>query len=119
MCKNAADEKLRLSMRRFADLHGSPAAVVLVSGDVNFSSDLCDIRHRYVHTFICFKSYKSFKFEFFRKKMHVILLHNELCSESLILCANEHYNYTHLVEMLPLRNALRVSTIYFITAITF
>lgn len=34
-------------MRRFADLHGSPAAVVLVSGDVNFSSDLNDIRHRY------------------------------------------------------------------------
>ncbi|XP_050521810.1 meiosis regulator and mRNA stability factor 1 [Daktulosphaira vitifoliae] len=89
VCKNAADEKLRLSMRRFADLHGSPAAVVLVSGDVNFASDLCDIRHR--------------------KKMHVILLHNELCSESLILCANEHYNYTHLVEMLPLRNALRQS----------
>jgi len=46
--------------------------------------------------------------------MHVILLHNELCSESLILCANEHYNYTHLVEMLPLRNALRVSIIYVI-----
>lgn len=45
--------------------------------------------------------------------MHVILLHNELCSESLILCANEHYNYTHLVEMLPLRNALRVSVINF------
>jgi len=45
--------------------------------------------------------------------MHVILLHNELCSESLILCANEHYNYTHLVEMLPLRNALRVSKINF------
>ncbi|VVC29950.1 OST-HTH/LOTUS domain,NYN domain, limkain-b1-type,Marf1, conserved domain,PIN domain-like,Marf1, RNA [Cinara cedri] len=87
VCKNAADEKLRLSMRRFADLHGSPAAVVLVSGDVNFASDLCDIRHR--------------------KKMHVILLHNELCSESLILCANEHHNYTHIVEMLPLRNALR------------
>lgn len=35
-------------MRRFADLHGSPAAVVLVSGDVNFASDLCDIRHRYI-----------------------------------------------------------------------
>jgi len=49
VCKNAADEKLRLSMRRFADLHGSPAAVVLVSGDVNFASDLCDIRHRYIY----------------------------------------------------------------------
>lgn len=49
--------------------------------------------------------------------MHVILLHNELCSESLILCANEHHNYTHIVEMLPLRNALRVCMIYFINSI--
>lgn len=57
---------------------------------------------------------KLLKFKFSRKKLHVILLHNELCSESLILCANEHYNYTHLVEMLPLRNALRVSKIIFI-----
>lgn len=44
--KNAADEKLRQSMRRFADTHGFPAAVVLVSGDINFASDLCDLRHR-------------------------------------------------------------------------
>lgn len=58
--------------------------------------------------------YKLFYFLYFRKKIHVILLHNELCSESLILCANEHYNYTHLVEMLPLRNALRVSEMNFI-----
>lgn len=49
--------------------------------------------------------------------MHVILLHNELCSESLILCANEHHNYKHIVEMLPLRNALRVSIICFINTI--
>ncbi|KAL1116231.1 hypothetical protein AAG570_005726 [Ranatra chinensis] len=82
--KNAADEKLRHSMRRFADIHGFPAAIVLVSGDINFAPDLCDLRHR--------------------KKIHIILVHNEMCSESLILCANEHYVFSSLVETLPHRN---------------
>lgn len=44
--KNAADEKLRQSIRRFADIHGSPAAIILISGDINFAADLCDLRHR-------------------------------------------------------------------------
>lgn len=44
--KNAADDKLRQAMRRFADIHGPPAAIMLISGDINFSSDLCDLRHR-------------------------------------------------------------------------
>ncbi|XP_065214486.1 meiosis regulator and mRNA stability factor 1-like isoform X2 [Planococcus citri] len=83
--KNAADDKLRQAMRRFADIHGPPAAIMLISGDINFSSDLCDLRHR--------------------KKIHVILLHNDLCSQSLILCANEHHNYSKLVETLPLRGS--------------
>jgi hypothetical protein len=46
-CKNAADEKLRQSIRRFADIHGSPAAIILISGDINFAADLNDLRHRY------------------------------------------------------------------------
>jgi len=45
-CKNAADEKLRQSIRRFAEIYGSPAAIILISGDVNFAADLCDLRHR-------------------------------------------------------------------------
>jgi len=48
ICKNAADEKLRQSLRRFADRHGHPAAVVLLSGDVNFASDLSDLKYKYV-----------------------------------------------------------------------
>ena len=44
--KNAADEKLRHAMRRFADLHGFPAAIVLISSDIDFAPDLCDLRHR-------------------------------------------------------------------------
>nr|CAD7602444.1 unnamed protein product [Timema genevievae] len=84
-CKNAADEKLRQSIRRFADIHGSPAAIILISGDINFASDLSDLKHR--------------------KKFHVILLHNNHTSEALILCANEHYNFTSLMENVPARSA--------------
>ncbi|XP_026275264.1 meiosis regulator and mRNA stability factor 1 isoform X2 [Frankliniella occidentalis] len=86
-CKNAADEKLRQSIRRFAEIYGSPAAIILISGDVNFAADLTDLRHR--------------------KKIHVILIHNNNTSETLILCANEHYNFSGLVENLPLRGAFK------------
>lgn len=86
-CKNAADEKLRQSMRRFADTHGSSACIVLISGDVNFVPDLCDLRHR--------------------KKIHVILLHLDNCNTNLILCANEHYSYSELTEKLPYRTTTK------------
>ncbi|XP_071443436.1 meiosis regulator and mRNA stability factor 1 isoform X2 [Hetaerina americana] len=82
-CKNAADEKLRQAIRRFADIHGSPASIILISGDINFAADICDLRHR--------------------KKIHVILLHKVNTSEALILCASENYNFTHIVESLPPR----------------
>ncbi|XP_043282127.1 meiosis regulator and mRNA stability factor 1 isoform X2 [Venturia canescens] len=86
--KNAADEKLKQSIRRFADIHGSPACIILISSDINFAADLSDIRHR--------------------KKIHVILLHNENSSEALILCANEHFIFTELMESLPVRTPLKV-----------
>jgi hypothetical protein len=43
-----------------------------------------------------------------RKKFHVILLHNSSASEALILCASEYYNFTSLMEDLPLRGAIKV-----------
>ncbi|KYN00174.1 Limkain-b1 [Cyphomyrmex costatus] len=82
-CKNAADEKLKQAIRRFADIHGSPAAIILISGDINFAADLSDLRHR--------------------KRIHVILLHKKNTSEALILCANEHYDFMELTEPLPSR----------------
>lgn len=91
-CKNAADEKLRQSIRRFADIHGSPAAIILISGDINFAVDLSDLRHR--------------------KKIHVILLHKENTSEALILCANEHYNFIELMEPLPSRTVSKLPETY-------
>jgi len=82
-CKNAADEKLKQAIRRFADIHGSPAAIILISSDINFAADLSDLRHR--------------------KKIYVILLHKKNTSEALILCANEHYDFMELTEPLPSR----------------
>lgn len=86
--KNAADEKLKQSIRRFSDIHGTPAAIILISSDINFAADMSDLRHR--------------------RKMHVILLHNENSSDALILCANEHYNFMELMESLPNRTATKV-----------
>lgn len=50
--KNAADEKLRQCMRRFGELHSAPAALLLISGDINFAADLSDFRHRFVYRII-------------------------------------------------------------------
>ncbi|XP_070163124.1 meiosis regulator and mRNA stability factor 1 isoform X2 [Polyergus mexicanus] len=91
-CKNAADEKLKQSIRRFADIHGSPAAIILISGDINFAADLSDLRHR--------------------KKIYVILLHKKNTSEALILCANEHYDFMELTEPLPSRTPAKGNESY-------
>lgn len=79
--KNAADEKLRQSLRRFAEIYPAPSAVVLISGDINFAADLSDIRYR--------------------KKIRVILVHNTNVADALVLCANEHYSYGNITEGLP------------------
>ncbi|XP_033336634.2 meiosis regulator and mRNA stability factor 1-like protein isoform X2 [Megalopta genalis] len=90
-CKNAADEKLKQSIRRFADIHGSPATVILISSDINFAADLSDLRYR--------------------KKIHVILLHSRNTSDALIFCANEHYDFFELMESLP-SSTIEVTAFY-------
>lgn len=79
-------------MRRFADIHKAPACVILISGDVNFASDLSDLRHR--------------------NKIHVILIHLENTTDALISCASEHYSYSSLTQTLPMKD---VKVILFIT----
>lgn len=86
--KNAADDKLRQSLRRFGELHPAPACVVLISGDINFAADLSDLRYR--------------------KKVRVKLVHNVNAADALILCANEHFSFTDLMKDLP-ENRPRVS----------
>ncbi|XP_022103471.1 meiosis regulator and mRNA stability factor 1-like [Acanthaster planci] len=82
--KNAADDKLKQSLRRFADTHNPPATVVLISGDVNFARDLSDLRHR--------------------NNLRVILIHRDEASEALKACANEVVRYQDLVQDLPFRS---------------
>ncbi|XP_048760043.2 meiosis regulator and mRNA stability factor 1-like isoform X2 [Ostrea edulis] len=83
--KNAADDKIRQSLRRFADTHSPPATVVLISTDVNFAADLSDLRHR--------------------KKYNVVLIHSHKVSEALKICATKNIVYEELVKELPKRQA--------------
>lgn len=62
---------------------------VLFPGDINFSSELIEIRHR--------------------RMMRVILLHNQNASEGLIICANAHYLFHDMIENIPDREESSVS----------
>nr|XP_006007676.1 PREDICTED: meiosis arrest female protein 1 isoform X1 [Latimeria chalumnae]XP_014351048.1 PREDICTED: meiosis arrest female protein 1 isoform X1 [Latimeria chalumnae] len=81
--KNAADDKLRQSLRRFADTHTAPATVVLVSTDVNFASELSDLRHRH--------------------KFQIILVHKNQASEALLHHAHKQVRFEEFVSNLPPR----------------
>ncbi|XP_042336707.1 meiosis regulator and mRNA stability factor 1 isoform X5 [Sceloporus undulatus] len=83
--KNAADDKLRQSLRRFADTHAAPATVVLVSStsDVNFALEISDLRHR--HGF------------------HIILVHKNQASEALLHHAHELVRFEEFISDLPPR----------------
>ncbi|XP_075686265.1 meiosis regulator and mRNA stability factor 1 isoform X2 [Rhinoderma darwinii] len=85
--KNAADDKLRQSLRRFADTHTSPATVVLVSTDVNFALEISDLRHR--HGF------------------HIIIVHKNQASEALLHHAHELIRFEEFISDLPPRLPLK------------
>ncbi|XP_031687808.1 meiosis regulator and mRNA stability factor 1 isoform X4 [Oncorhynchus kisutch] len=86
--KNAADDKLRQSLRRFAETHTAPATVVLVSSDVNFASELSDLRHR--HGF------------------QVNLVHKSgQTSDALLQHAHRHVAFEEMVADLPPRQAVK------------
>ncbi|KAL1005874.1 hypothetical protein UPYG_G00065040 [Umbra pygmaea] len=86
--KNAADDKLRQSLRRFAETHTAPATVVLVSSDVNFASELSDLQHR--HGF------------------QVILVHKSgQTSDALLQHATCHVAFEEIVADLPARQPVK------------
>ncbi|ELT96316.1 hypothetical protein CAPTEDRAFT_189890 [Capitella teleta] len=87
-CKNAAD-KIRQSIRRFAAVYQPPATILLISGDVNFASDLSDLR--------------------FRHHYHVILLHPKTTAEALIVCAHEHHCFEEISDHRPQRTGWGIS----------
>ncbi|XP_061578844.1 meiosis regulator and mRNA stability factor 1 isoform X2 [Cololabis saira] len=88
--KNAADDKLRQSLRRFAETHTAPATVVLVSSDVNFASELSDLRHR--HGF------------------RVVLVHGNHTSSALLQHANYHVAFEDITADLPPRMLVKAET---------
>ncbi|XP_076333618.1 meiosis regulator and mRNA stability factor 1-like isoform X2 [Tachypleus tridentatus] len=85
--KNAADDKLKQCMRRFVDIHGSPSTVLLISGDVNFATELSDFRHR--------------------RNIRIILLHSSRAPEPLLACAHENYSFPELASTIPFRSPVR------------
>ncbi|XP_045606696.1 meiosis regulator and mRNA stability factor 1 isoform X2 [Procambarus clarkii] len=85
--KNAADDKLLQSMRRFADIHGPGATIVLISGDSNFATELYDLRYR--------------------KNLRVIIVHNAHAQDSLKLCAHETALFSEVTQELPQRSKLK------------
>ena len=78
IAKNAADDKLRQSLRKFANTYAPPATVVLVSGDINFSPELNDLNH--VHNF------------------RIVLLHNLQATEALKVCAHSTLLFDEFVS---------------------
>ncbi|XP_057699411.1 meiosis regulator and mRNA stability factor 1 isoform X1 [Corythoichthys intestinalis] len=90
--KNAADDKLRQSLRRFAETHTAPATVVLVSSDVNFASELSDLRHR--HGF------------------QVILVHGNHTSQALLQHAHRHVAFQEITADLPPRMLVKTQPSY-------
>ena len=86
--KNAADDKLRQSLRRFAQSYPAPASVVLVSGDINFAAELSDLRHRH--------------------NLRVICLHNAQAQTALLSCAHEAHRFDHFTSDLPFTPTVKV-----------
>ena len=82
--KNAADEKLRQAMRKFVDTFSSDdvdLALVLISGDIDFVSDLSDFKRR--------------------RAVYVVLLHNRLAGEYLLNAAHEAHDFHAMLEDVP------------------
>ncbi|XP_066519250.1 meiosis regulator and mRNA stability factor 1 isoform X2 [Hoplias malabaricus] len=85
--KNAADDKLRQSLRRFAETHTAPATVIVVSSDVNFASELSDLRHRH--------------------RFQVVLVHKSQASPALLQHAHVHVPFEDFVSELPPRMLIK------------
>ncbi|CAL1529497.1 unnamed protein product [Lymnaea stagnalis] len=88
--KNAADEKIKLQMRNFADTHPPSSRLVLISSDINFADDVSYIRNT--------------------KKLEVILVHKPAVNETLLQHVSSSVLYTELTDGLPDRDGHVVDT---------
>uniref|UniRef100_T1ILD4 Meiosis regulator and mRNA stability factor 1 n=1 Tax=Strigamia maritima TaxID=126957 RepID=T1ILD4_STRMM len=67
--KNAADEILRRSIREFSENKIPGTRVVLITGDIDFSPEICEMRYK--------------------KHFDVILIHNKITKEALKISASQ------------------------------
>lgn len=92
IAKNAADDKLRQSLRRFAHTYTTPSTVVLISGDINFSSELTDLRH--IHN------------------ITIVLVHNPQASDGLKVFAHTLIDFYKFLEDVEPPHALQVHLVH-------
>lgn len=85
--KNAADEKLRQAIRRFADEHPPPATIIIITGDINFVPDIADLNNR--------------------KKYNVVLIYPDQAPDPLIYATSTRISYAEFALDLPPRNAIQ------------
>lgn len=82
--KNEASDKLKQYMKRIVVVdkqNGTPSTLLLISENVDFSSELSDFRHR--------------------DKTRVILIHRGRAHQSLLACADEHYKFSAIESDVP------------------
>ncbi|XP_067941432.1 meiosis regulator and mRNA stability factor 1-like isoform X2 [Watersipora subatra] len=80
--KNAADDKLKLLMRKFCDSHKPPVTLVLISGDVDFAADLGHMKNHH--------------------KYDIVLVHNKgLVKPALAYAANKVFSFDEVVKNAP------------------
>ena len=89
--KNAADDKVKQALRRFAQTYAPPATILLISGDINFISELSDLRHR--------------------SNFRVILLHNQQASDVLKQTAHECHRFDIFTTELQKTNPENAQTV--------
>uniref|UniRef100_T1J9E0 Meiosis regulator and mRNA stability factor 1 n=1 Tax=Strigamia maritima TaxID=126957 RepID=T1J9E0_STRMM len=83
--KNAADEILRRNIREFAENKDPETKVVLITGDINFNTELHEMRYR--------------------KHFNVVLVHNKQTSEALKICANQCISFEEFAADIPIKEA--------------
>ncbi len=77
----AVDEQIHEDLQRFKEQQTTPATVVLISGDIDFSKDINKLR--------------------FRHKHYTIIIHNPQVNEKLLKTANEFISWDEFIEKAP------------------
>jgi len=117
--KNAADEKLRQAIRRFADEHPPPGAfcdlivsncflatIIIITGDINFVPDIADLNNRKKYNVVLI--YPDQVKAPCRQKLQKLSIK---APDPLIYATSTRISYAEFALDLPPRNAIQVLNI--------